>query len=239
VEVKAILLAAGHGSRLGPLTACVPKCLVEIGRRPLLAIWLELLASHGVREVLVNTHHLAEKVARFSESWSGLPRIRLTYEKTLLGSAGTLAANSEYVAGEDCFLVCNADNLTDIDLTSLVGFHRDREALVTMTVFHAERPCECGIVEMDGTGLILGFEEKPEHPKGSVANGGIYVMSPEILQHVPNVAPADIAQHLLPRCLGRIYAFAWDGVLIDVGTPRGLDCGREAWAHWPAQQSRA
>ncbi len=158
--MKAFLLAAGEGTRLKPLTNHVPKCLVPIGGRPLLEIWLERLAQHGVGEVLVNTHHLASNVWDFAERWTGLPKIRLTFEPELLGSAGTLRWNRDFVAGEEDFLVCYADNLTDIDIGRLVGFHRSRRALITMALFRSIRPAECGIVELDDAGRVTGYEEK-------------------------------------------------------------------------------
>ena len=125
--MKAFLLAGGLGTRLRPLTDTTPKCLVEIGGRTLLDLWLDALAKVGVDEVLVNTHHLAERVEAHVAQRQDVPVVRLSHEPTLLGSAGTLMANKDFVAGEPMFLVINADNLTDFDLGRLVEAHRAAE----------------------------------------------------------------------------------------------------------------
>ena len=147
--MKAFLLAGGLGTRLRPLTDRTPKCIVEVGGRPMLDIWLDALAEAGVDEVLVNTHHLAELVEAHVAARTAYPVVRLSHEPELLGSAGTLRANRDFVAGEDLFLALYADNLTDFDLRVLVEAHRAGGRVATLTVFRAPRPSECGIVEVD------------------------------------------------------------------------------------------
>lgn len=122
--MKAFMLSAGVGSRLRPLTERVPKCLVPIGGRPLLAHWLDLLWAHGVDEILVNTHHLQEQVVDFFARASTPIRATLSYEPALLGSAGTLLANRSFFEHEDDFFVIYSDNLTDADLTALRAVHQ-------------------------------------------------------------------------------------------------------------------
>ena len=125
--MKAFLLAAGLGTRLRPLTDHVPKCLVDIGGRPLLDIWLDALASAGVDEVLVNVHHLHDLVEEHVAARAGrAPFVRVVHEPVLLGSAGTLRANREFVAGEQFFLAINADNLTTFDIGRLMRGPRPR-----------------------------------------------------------------------------------------------------------------
>lgn len=228
--MKAYLLAAGLGKRLYPLTKEMPKCLAPIAGKPLLRIWLELLASHGVKDVLVNTHHLAGKVHEFAATWTAPPGLHITTEDALLGSAGTLRENRDFVRGEEDFLVCNADNLTDIDLGQLVEFHRTRRALVTMALFRTERPSECGIVEINEEGRILSFEEKPAAPRSCLANGGIYVMRSDIMERLPVKPVSDIGFDLLPQCLGEMYGFLWNSVLIDIGTPKSYVLAQDTWS---------
>jgi mannose-1-phosphate guanylyltransferase len=227
--LKAFLLAAGQGSRLRPITDRVPKCLVPIAGKPLLQIWLELLAWHGVREVLVNTHHLPELLQSFASGWPGHPKLHLSHEETLLGSAGTLGKNWDFVATEENFLVCYADNLTDINLGELIQFHQSHDGLVTMALFRTERPKECGVTEMDEDGLITSFEEKPALPKSSLANAGIYVMRPGIEHLLLHTQPSDIGFHLLPRCVGRMYGWLWEGLLMDIGNPQAYALAQEVW----------
>jgi mannose-1-phosphate guanylyltransferase len=225
--LKAFLLAAGLGSRLRPITNRVPKCLVPIAGKPLLQIWLELLAWHGVREVLVNTHHLPELVQSFASGWPRHPKLHLSYEETLLGSAGTLRKNWDFVAAEESFLVCYADNLTDINLGTLIEFHQKHHGLVTMALFRTEKPRECGVAEMDEGGLITSFEEKPALPKSSLANAGIYVLRSGIQHLLPHTQPSDIGFHLLPRCLGEMYGWLWDGLFMDIGNPHAYARAQE------------
>lgn len=227
--MKAFLLAAGLGKRLHPITKEVPKCLVPIAGKPLLRIWLELMATHGVKEVLINTHHLAEKIHEFAAAYVEPPTLRISTEKALLGSAGTLRHNRAFVSGDKDFLVCNADNLTDINLSELIRFHRLRRALVTIALFRSDRPSECGIVEVDDNNRVVSFEEKPEAPKSCLANGGVYVMRPDAINRVPLMDVADIGFDLLPRCLGEMYGFLWDRVLIDIGTPSKYALAQDMW----------
>ena len=126
--MKAFLLAAGVGSRMRPLTDTVPKCMLVIDTQPLLDIWLDAFAKAGVDDVLVNLHHLPEVVRRHLDRRTSPPRVRTVFEQELLGSAGTLRANREWVEGDEFFLACNADNLTDFDIRSLVEVHKGRRS---------------------------------------------------------------------------------------------------------------
>ena len=109
--MKAIILAAGLGTRLRPITETTPKCLVPINGVPLLELWLRQCERAGIDAVLVNTHHLAERVEEFVAARRGMP-VTLAYEPSLLGSAGTIATNWNFVDSDDSFLVVYADNLT-------------------------------------------------------------------------------------------------------------------------------
>jgi len=228
--MKAFLLAAGLGNRLRPITDRIPKCMVPICGKPLLELWLDLLGRHDVEEVLVNTHYLPRKVQEFSKRWDRKPVLRLSHEKELYGSAGTLRRNWDFVAGEESFLVCYADNLTDIDLGKLIDAHHRHRGLVTMALFRADRPTECGIVELSESGVVLSFEEKPSAPKSCLANAGIYVMRQTIHPHLPLKTPSDIGFDLLPECVGEAYGWIWEGLLIDVGSPASYDRAKQVWS---------
>ena len=125
--MKAFLLAAGVGSRLSAVTDTIPKCMVPIGGRPLLDIWLDAFDRAGVDEVLVNLHHLPDVVRHHLDARTGPPAVRTFFEPELLGSAGTLPANRAWINAEEMFLACYADNLTDFDLRSLIQAHREGE----------------------------------------------------------------------------------------------------------------
>jgi mannose-1-phosphate guanylyltransferase len=227
--VKAFLLAAGLGTRLRPITDTLPKCLVQVGGRPLLDIWLDALAAAGVDEVLLNTHHLAELVQAHVSRRSGPPVVRLTHEPQLLGSAGTLRANRGFAEGEEMVLVAYADTLTDFDLRLLVDAHRASGAPATLAVFRAPEPRQCGIVEVDD-GCMVGFVEKPADPPSDLANAGMYAFSPAVLDEIPDVPPIDIGFDLLPLLVGRAAVVpVGNKHVLDVGTPVALQRARDTW----------
>jgi len=218
--MKAFLLAAGKGTRLRPITYTTPKCLVPIRGRPLLDYWFDLLKLHGVDEVLINLHHLADKVEEYlrrRESHDSSIRIHRAYERKLLGSAGTILENRDFVSGEESFLILYADNLTDINLTDFISFHGNHSMPVTLALFRAPNPSQCGIAELDGNGVIIGFEEKPPNPKGNLASAGIYAARQEIFDFIPR-GEADLARDVLTKLVGRMCGYIMKEHLIDVGT---------------------
>jgi mannose-1-phosphate guanylyltransferase len=227
--MKAFLLAAGLGTRLRPITDSTPKCLLSVGGRPMLDIWLDALANAGISEVLLNAHHLADKVEAHVTARVGPPVVHLVVEQTLLGSAGTLRANRDFVTGEDMFLAINADNLTDFDAGLLIDAHRAGGMIATLALFRASDPTQVGVVEVND-GLIVGFEEKPAHPRGDLANAGMYAFAPVVMDEIVGPDPQDIGFHLLPALVGRARAVALNGsYFIDIGTPEALRQAREDW----------
>jgi mannose-1-phosphate guanylyltransferase len=227
--VKAFLLAAGLGTRLRPITDTTPKCMLPIGGRPLLDIWLDALAKVGVDEVLLNLHHLAPVVRAHVAARGGSPRVRMVEEPELLGSAGTMLANRDFITGEDMFLAVNADNLTDFDLGILIDAHRRGGAVATLSLFRAPRPSECGIVDIED-GQVVGYVEKPAEPRSDLANAGMYAFRPDVLDLLDRPPPCDIGFDLLPRLVGRARAVAIDGsYFLDIGTPAALQRARDKW----------
>ena len=233
--MKAFLLAAGVGSRLKPITDATPKCMLVIDDRPLLDIWLDAFDRAGVDEVLVNLHHLPDVVRRHLAVRTTRPTVRTFFEPELLGSAGTLLANRRWVDGEELFLACYADNLTDFDLRSLIDAHRAHGPMATLTVFHSENPSAGGVVELDATGRVVGFAEKPRKPVSDLTNAGMYVFHPSVLDEIDGAPPKDVGYDLLPRLVGRAQAVLVEGYFRDVGTP---DAYRRAREEWPARVSQ-
>ena len=230
--MKAFLLAAGVGSRLRPITDATPKCMLKIGGRPLLDIWLDAFDRAGVDEVLVNVHPLPGVVRNYLEGRAGNrnpPAVRTVFEPELLGSAGTLAANRAWVGGEEMFLACYADNLTDFDLRSLAETHQACGAIATLTVTHSERPSAGGVVELDAAGTVVGFTEKPSQPVSDLVNAGMYAFHPRVLDEIGGPPPRDIGYDLLPRLVGRAKAMPVEGYFRDVGT---VDAYQRAQRDW-------
>jgi mannose-1-phosphate guanylyltransferase len=233
--VKAFLLAAGVGSRLRPLTDTTPKCMLPIDGRPLLDIWLDAFDRAGVDEVLVNLHHLPDAVRRHLAGHAGPPVVRTVFEPELLGSAGTLRANRRWVEDEEFFLVCYADNLTDFDLRSLIDAQRQNRPIATVAVFHSENPSAGGVVELDATGRIIGFVEKPSEPVSDLTNAGLYAFRPGVIDEIDGGLPSDIGYDMLPGLVGRARAVPVEGYFLDIGT---ADAYRRAREEWPARALR-
>jgi len=224
IRTRALLLAGGRGSRLRPLTDTVPKCLVPIAGRPLLDYWLESLARAGIREALVNTHHLAQQVRRHLAGAGKESGVRLveSYEPELLGSAGTIRANRSWVDDADECLIVYADNFSEVDLGELLAFHRAHPEALTMMLFHAGDPKSCGIVELDDAGRVTSFVEKPEHPASDLANAGLYVASADAYREIADLDAFDLAHDVLPRFVGRMRGFPFAGYHRDVGSHEAL-----------------
>jgi mannose-1-phosphate guanylyltransferase len=242
--VKAFLLAAGEGSRLRPLTERTPKCLLPIeppqptktGRSgdpgrgvPLLEIWLENCAAAGIKEVLVNVHAHPEQVKDFARRQLSGVKVRIAEEPELLGSAGTLAENKEFVEQEKEFYVLYGDVLTNADLGELLRFHRERDVAATIGIYKVPDPARCGIVSVDERGLARSFVEKPERPESNWAFSGLMVARPEILEMVPQNRPADIGFDLLPKLVGKMAACKIEDFVLDIGTMENYIAAKSSW----------
>lgn len=220
--MRALLLAAGLGTRLRPLTDTIPKCLVPIKGQPLLGIWLESLTQAGISSFMINTHYLASQTEAFIDDSKYFENVTLVNELELLGTAGTLIANLDFFQGEDALLI-HADNYCLADFTAFQQAHRDRppECLMTMMTFRTDCPTSCGIVELNERNVVISFHEKVDSPPGNLANGAIYILSKELLSLLGSDygAVKDFSTEVLNRFVGRIFSYETDEVLLDVGTP--------------------
>jgi mannose-1-phosphate guanylyltransferase len=228
--MKAFLLAAGHGTRLRPLTDNVPKCLLPIRGVPLLGIWLDLCRQHGVNEILINTHSHRAAVQKYVQGNQEGLKIQITEEETLLGSGGTLLENRKWVVSESEFWILYADVLTNANLTRMLQFHRERKQAATLGVYAVSNPAQCGIVTVDGRGIVREFAEKPPNPSGNLAFAGLVLATPAILDALPNQVPADIGFHVLPKLVGQMAAYAIPDYVVDIGTPERY---RQVQKTWP------
>ena len=222
--MKAILLAAGVGSRLGVLTAKTPKCLLPIAGRPLLDYWFDALKAAGVSQVLINLHHHADQVRAYL---AGLPndmQVVAAYEPSLLGSAGTIRAARDFIGSDTDFFVIYADNFAEIDLARLNRFHVDAgRPILTLVAYLTTEPQRCGILELDSAHRVIFFEEKPIHPKSRIANAGIHVAGAELFDYLPAQTPADLGFDVLPRLIGKMAGYVTDEFIQDIGTPAAYE----------------
>jgi len=221
--VRAILLAAGLGTRLRPITDVIPKCLVPIKGQPLLEIWLERLNQAGIGPILINTHYLPRQVEDFLNTSVYHKQVQLVNEINLLGTAGTLINNLDFFQEEEGLLI-HADNYCLADLVAFQEAHLNRpeECVITMMTFRAERPSACGIVELDNRGVVIALYEKVAQPPGNLANGAIYILSVELLEALRTDLNyvTDFSTEVLPRLIGRIYTYETSAVFFDIGTPK-------------------
>jgi len=221
--MKAIILAAGEGRRLRPLTKRVPKPLLPLGGRPLIDHLVALLAAHGVREIAVNLHHRPEAIRDHLGDGSRLG-VSVTYseEETLLGSAGAVKRLEPFF--DESFFVLYGDVLTDIDLTALAAFHRNRGAALTMALYQTDEPERCGIAETDVHGTVRRFREKPAPGETASrwANAGVYAVEPTVLHFIPPDSFFDFGDQLIPLLLERgepVRAYLSDSYFLDIGSP--------------------
>lgn len=220
--MPAVLLAAGLGTRLRPLTNAIPKCLVPIGGQPLLGHWLSTLRAAGVGPLIVNMHHHAQAVRAYLQESGWNTSVLADFEEELLGTAGTLYRHRKLLEGGP-FLAIHADNYSIFNVQAFIAAHADRPAAcdITMMTFETPTPKNCGIVKLDERGVIIDFYEKVENPPGKLANGAVYVMEPSVLETIQKcrVARPDISLDVIPQHLGRIFAYHNDGYHRDIGTP--------------------
>jgi mannose-1-phosphate guanylyltransferase len=230
--VRALLLAAGLGTRLAPITNTVPKCLVDIDGRPLLDYWLELLVQGGIRDILVNLHYLPDAVRTYLSGSAYARNVQTVYEDRLLGTGGTLLNNKAFFSGEPV-MVIHADNLSLFDLQAFIARFESRAAgiEITMMTFRTDAPETCGIVELDRDGVVQAFHEKVKNPPGNLANAAVYILSPAVMDFVESLGKevVDLSTEVLPRYLGRINTFENDVYHRDIGNVQSLAAARQEY----------
>jgi mannose-1-phosphate guanylyltransferase len=195
--MKAMVLAAGLGTRLRPLTNEISKPMVPVLDRPVMAHILDLLHRHGIEEVVANLHYFPEPIREYFGD-----RISYSFEQELLGTAGGVRNCSEFF-GATPFLVISGDALTDIDLGALARRHEQAGGIATLAVKKVPDTREYGVVLHDRDGRITGFQEKPapDEALSDLGNCGIYVFEPEIFDYFPERPFADWAQDVFPALL--------------------------------------
>ena len=228
---RALLLAAGFGTRLRPITWHTPKCLVPIAGEPLLGRWLKQLELAGCSSVLVNTHYLADQVEAFLENWQhSTMTVKSVHEPELLGTAGTLMANQEFFKDETGLLI-HADNAMGGDVKDFLEAHRQRQACcqLTMLTFKTDTPSSCGIVEIDEQQVVQAFHEKLREPPGNRANGALYAFDQDFLDHLSlmDPTPSDFSTEVIPSLLGHIQTWHTESPYLDIGTPEALTLAQQ------------
>jgi len=227
--MKAFLLAGGLGTRLGRLTDTTPKCLLPIRGVPILQIWFMLCRQFGIEEVLINLHSHGEMVRRFVEEQEDGLSTSLFEESALLGSAGTILANRDWISKENSFWIFYADVLTSTNLAQILDFHNSHGQIATIGTYEVPNPSRCGIVQVDQGGIVRDFVEKPKVPIGNLAFSGLMLATPALLDEIPDISPVDLGFHVLPKLVGRMAAYQIPDFLIDIGTLETYQTAQESW----------
>jgi mannose-1-phosphate guanylyltransferase len=233
--MKAVILAAGAGTRLRPLTDTCPKPMLPIAGRPLLARTLDWLQGYGVDEVALNLHHLPAVVrAGLGDGSAWGMRLHYSYEPVLLGTAGAVRAIGELLPAwfDQTFLLLYGDMLLDIGLADLLAFHRGGGAALTIALKRTTTPHSQGMIEIDGAGRVRRFVEKPrDWDGGDLANAGVYVCEPAIL---PAIEPgvSDFGYDVIPALIAAgapVYGRLVAGHMLDIGTPEAYAQAQREW----------
>lgn len=220
--MKALLLAAGLGSRLKPVTDHIPKCLVPINGKPLLGYWLDLLSHAGIDHFFINLHYFSDAVREYIATTPYQSKITFIEEEELLGTGGTLKKNADLFK-EDSFFIAHADNLCLTDFKAFHWAHKNRphNVALTMMTFDPVDARQCGVVVLDHQNIVKEFHEKVENPPTNLANGAVFWMEPEVAEFAKNIGKShfEISRDILPAYVDRIVAWHNADYHLDIGTP--------------------
>lgn len=220
----AILLSAGFGTRLRPLTNNLPKCLVKINNTCLLEIWLKKLSNcKQIKKIIINTHYKAKLVKKFVENSNYKNKVEIFYEERLLGTAATLSALSNKI-NYGSFLVIHSDNYLNFEVKDLINAHKKRNTNCSMTMltFRTKNSKECGTLTCNKYGVVNSYFEKKKTSL-NLANGAIYICEFEIIKHIKEHKIKDFSTGVIPYFINKIQSYFYDGFFIDIGTPKKLN----------------
>jgi mannose-1-phosphate guanylyltransferase len=221
--MKAVVLVGGEGTRLRPLTDTTPKPLIPVMDRRFLDHVLDHLARHGVDEAILSSPYLEETFVPFvAARREAQPAIGWITETEPLGTGGAILRAVDHLATDEPVLALNGDILTDLDLTAMLAFHRERGASVTISLTHVDDARPFGLVPTDPRGRVEEFREKPVDPIPGEVNAGTYVLDPTVLHGFERGRSLSIERQIFPAVIadGRpVYGFLSHGYWMDLGTP--------------------
>ncbi|HLO51476.1 MAG TPA: NDP-sugar synthase [Kamptonema sp.] len=233
--MKAMILAAGKGTRVRPITYTIPKPLIPILQKPVMEFLVELLRQHGFDQIMVNVSHLANEIENyFRDGQKFGVQIAYSFEGRIvegeligqaLGSAGGMKRIQDFSPFfDDTFVVLCGDALIDLDLTEAVKWHREKGAIATVVMKSVPRQevSSYGVVVTDESGRIKAFQEKPsvEEALSTDINTGIYIFEPEVFNYIPSGVEYDIGSQLFPHLVeigAPFYGISMDFQWVDIG----------------------
>ncbi|HTV10240.1 MAG TPA: NDP-sugar synthase [Acidimicrobiales bacterium] len=240
--MRAIVLVGGEGTRLRPLTYSTPKQMLPIAGRPVIERVVEHLAGHGVDEVVLSLGYRPDAfLATYPDGRCGSVKLQYAVESSPLDTAGAIAfAANEAGISDETFIVVNGDVLTDIDVSALVAFHKERGAEGTVALTPVEDPSRFGVLPIDERGLVEAFIEKPpaDEAPTNMINAGIYVLEPSFLERVPGGRRLSVERVVFPAMVqdSTLYALGSDALWTDMGTPEKYLEANLAWASRESQE---
>jgi len=234
-KISVILLTAGYGSRLMPLTKILPKCLMPISGHPLLQYWIDYILALKIDRLAMNTHYLNEEVLQFLDANKYRSKVEVFHETKLLGTAGTLK-NIYTWANDLPIMVVHADNWIGADLQEFINFHfsnRNHKISLSMMTFSSETPSSCGIVDIDENSIVKNFYEKVDNPPSNLANGAVYIIEPEVMDFIKkNEYVNDFSLQVIPAFLSRIATWHNKNFHRDIGTLPELKKAQDDKSPW-------
>ena len=230
-----MILAAGRGTRLRPITDSCPKPMIPIGDRPLLEHIIRLLAKHNFDELVINLHHLPHLIQDYVEdgaAWN--VHITYSFEEELLGTAGAVRKMADFF--DETFLVYYGDNLTNFDLTQMWEAHRLEGEMATVGLLWMDDPTSRGIIGLDDRSRIDRFVEKPRPEQlfdDYLINAGTYLLEPGILERIPPAQVCDFSSDIFSKMLiddRPIYGHRMRGQLLSTDTPERYELAKKCVA---------
>jgi len=222
--MQAVILVGGRGTRLRPLTETIPKPMMPVLNRPFLEHALQHLRTHSIDEVFLALGYLPDVIeAHFGHGANIGISLRYSQEHEPMGTAGAIKLLQEYLKGT--FIVCNGDIFTDLDITKMLSFHRERKSKTTIFLTPVENPSAFGVVETDHQGRVRQFLEKPAPSQitSNWINGGIYLLEPEVLEEIPRSHHFMFERGLFPNLVDSgtpVYGYKDHPYWLDMGTPQ-------------------
>ena len=224
----AFILAGGKGTRMRPFTYEMPKPLIPVQGRPLLQHILDLLGKYNIRNVIISTGYLPDKIKEYFGNGAKFG-FDITYveEKEELGTAGALKLSKDLL--KNTFVMFNGDILADVDLHDMADFHAKNDGLATIALTPVEDPSRFGVADLQGD-RIMKFIEKPKHPVSNLINAGIYILEPEVLNYVPK-GKAMMETDVFPKLAaeGKLCGYPYEGQWFDTGTYEAYENAIKNW----------
>jgi mannose-1-phosphate guanylyltransferase len=237
---KALIMAGGFGTRMNALTKNMPKPMLPVQGKPILDYSIELCKKYGISEIAISIFHFGDQIKKhYGKGEVYGVNINYVEEPQAMGTAGALKLHKEWL--DEDFMMCNADDLKDIDLNEMYEQHIKTGALATIALTRVEDPSKYGVVKMAGQ-RIVSFVEKPklEDAPSNLVNSGLYIISPKVVEMVP-VGFCMVEKNIFPKLaeMGLLFGFEFKGQWVDTGTEETYNAAQTIWKGFSEKKSVA